>query len=91
MYCPVAVGLGVDDAIIVEEGLLVKVDVVPPEEPDAEPVEEGAAELEPASTKLATRGPEGVLNGRVVDLCDDRFYVRRKIKRQNSNSSHLVL
>jgi hypothetical protein len=52
---------------------------------------EGAAELEPASTKLATREPEGVLNGRVVDLCDDRFYVRRKIKRQNSNSSHLVL
>lgn len=53
-----------------------KVDVVPPEEPDAEPVEEGAAELEPASTKLATRGPEGVLNGRVVDVwCYDTGFV----------------
>lgn len=70
MHCPVTVGLGVDDAIMVEEGPLAKVDVVPAEEPDTEPaeegaaepepVEEGAAELEPASTKLATGGPGNV-------------------------------
>jgi hypothetical protein len=50
----------VDDAIMVEEGPLTKVDAVPVEEPDAGPVEEGAVELEPASTKLATGGPGNV-------------------------------
>jgi hypothetical protein len=63
MHCPVAVGLGVDDAMIVEEGPLAKVDVVPAEEPDAEPVDVGegaAAELEPPFTKLATGGPGNV-------------------------------
>jgi hypothetical protein len=60
MHCPVAVGLGVDDAIMVEEGPLAKVDAVPDEEPDAGPVEEGAVELEPAFTKLATGGPGNV-------------------------------
>jgi hypothetical protein len=63
MHCPVAVGLGVDNAILVEEG---PADVVFAEEPDADPVDvgEGAAEpvpeLEPVLTKLATGGPGNV-------------------------------
>jgi hypothetical protein len=66
LHCPVAVGLEVDDAMIVEEGPLANVDVVPAEEPDAGPVDvgEGAAEpvaeLEPPLTKLATGGPGNV-------------------------------